>query len=130
MGWKFIGILLDGGKDSATFKDTLKVNTRTDAPVHLLSGVPISAVLAFPGKVLGREEGRVHLDAGEDQQEGRVRVPGKQSPTGHVSAFNNTLITTKRYCRVPLGSSETAGTMPRLHLVYSGREGSLEGLTG
>lgn len=54
----------------------MKTDTRTHAPVHLLSCVPVNAVPAFPGKVRGGEERGVHLQAGEDQQEGRPGVPG------------------------------------------------------
>lgn len=50
-------------------------HTHTNAPVHFLHGVPINSVLAFAGKVLGREQGRVHLKVGQGEQERLVGIP-------------------------------------------------------
>lgn len=39
-----------------------RTHTHTHAPVHFLDSIAVSAVLALAGEVLGREEGRVHVE--------------------------------------------------------------------
>ena len=51
--------------------------TPTNAPVHFLHGVPVSSVFAFSGKVLGREQGRVHVKVRQDQQEWLLGIPAR-----------------------------------------------------
>ena len=69
-----------GRHPAAAYRRSEDKDTRTNAPVHLLGRIPVSAMLAFPGKVLGGEEGRVHLKAGKDEQEGRLGIPGGKNP--------------------------------------------------
>lgn len=69
---------------AASYAHIVDKDTHTNAPVHFLDSIPVSAMFTFAGKLLGRVEGRVHVQVGQDKQERCVNVPGKEKRGGAI----------------------------------------------
>lgn len=124
-GHSLIGHRLQGGKDSATFQVHVEdKHTHTHTPVHFLDSIPVNAVLAFPGKVLGSEEGRVNLKIGHDQQEGCLGIPGGEKvPKSTWARLLPFWWRSNYYCMMLFDDSEnTTKWCPIWNLLFGERE--------